>query len=202
MFTIHIYLRFALIFLFLGGGIVLAFMYGFWYSLPVILIGVVLLAGYIFLGTVQSAAQLLEKTQFDEAEKRLNLTFRPNWLYSTNKAYYFLLKGSLALQRKDNEAGEAYLKKAQSIKLPGDNEKAMVQLQLANLSANKGKWNEARIYFRETKNLKVSEPGLRDQLKQFEKALSNRGQMKHMAQGKKGGAMIQQGGKRRRPKMR
>jgi len=186
MFTINIYLRFALIALLLGGGTILAFAFGFWYAFPLILIGLGLLAGYIFLGTVQSTAQLVQDMQFDEAEKRLNLTWKPEWLYKTNRAFYYMIQGTLAMNRKDNDAAEQWLNKAQEVELPSDNEKAMVLLQLANIHANKGKWNKAKSLFQSAKKLKISEPMMKEQMKQFEKALTNRGQMKHM-QGMKGG---------------
>ena len=52
------------------------------------------------------------------------------------------------MQRKNNDEAEEWLEKAQKIELPSDNEKAMVLLQLANIHANKGKWNNAKIHFR------------------------------------------------------
>ena len=87
MYTINIYLKFALIALFLIGGTVLAFTAGFWYALPLILIGLVFLASYIFLGTIQSAAQMMQTMDLDGCEKRLALTLKPEWLYVTNRAY-------------------------------------------------------------------------------------------------------------------
>ncbi|MEM8907097.1 MAG: hypothetical protein AAGD05_04555 [Bacteroidota bacterium] len=189
MFTINIYLRFALIALFLGGGTLLAFVYGFWYAFPLILIGLTFLAGYIFLGTVQSTAQLVQDMKFAEAEQRLALTWKPEWLYKTNRAFYYMIQGTLAMNRKDNDAAEAWLTKAQEVELPSDNEKAMVYLQLANIHANKGKWNKAKSLFQSAKKLKITEPMMKEQMKQFEKALTNRGQAKHLQgmKGKRGG---------------
>ncbi len=69
MFTINIYLRFALMALTLGGGILLAFIFGFWYSFPLILVGIILLVGYILLGTVQSSAMMMQNTDLLGAEK-------------------------------------------------------------------------------------------------------------------------------------
>lgn len=201
MLTINIYLRFALIGLFLGGGIILSFIkgFGFWYAFPLILIGLVLFIGYVLLGTVQSAAQFMQTNDFDATEKRLNMTLTPRLLYATNRAFYYMIKGSVALARKNVDEGEAYLKKAQQIKIPTDNEKAMLELQLANISATKGKWKQAQNHFRTAKNLKVTEGVIKEQLKQFEKVLQNRGQMKAANQG---GAAFRPGGKRRRPKMK
>ncbi len=190
MFTINIYLKFGLIALCLVGGTVLAFIYGFWYAFPFLLVGLILLASYIFLGTVQSTAQLVQDMDFEEAEKRIALTFKPEWLYKTNRAFYYMIQGTLAMNRKDNNAAEAWLNKAQEVELPSDNEKAMVYLQLANIHAGKGKWPQAKSMFNSTKKLKVTEPMIKEQMKQFEKALNNRGQAKAqmgMHGGRRGG---------------
>lgn len=189
MFTINIYLRFALIALTIIGGIILTAAYGFWYAFPFFLIGIVLILGYIFLGTVQSTAQLVQEMKFEEAEKRIGMTYFPNWLYKTNRAFYFMIQGTLAMQRKDMEAAENWLNKAQELDLPTENEKAMVMVQLANIHASKNKWNKAKAIMAKVKKLKVTEPQLRDQIKQLEKALTNRGQLKHQQgmRGRKGG---------------
>lgn len=192
MFTLNIYLKLALIAICLIGGTILAFVYGFWYAFPFLLTGILLLVSYVLLGTVQSAATLAQTMQFDEAEKRLSMTLKPDWLYKTNRAFYYLMKGTIAMNRKDNDSAEKYLKIAQSIELPTDNEKAMVGLQLANIQAMKGKWNNAKMHFSKVKKLKVTEPQLKEQVKQFEKALTNRGQMKHARsmQGRRGGGRM------------
>ncbi len=202
MFTINIYLRFAIIASCLVGGVLLAFAYGFWYAFPFLLIGIILLAGYFLLGTVQSAAQLIQSSRFEEAEKRLNLTFKPNWLYTANRAYFNMIKGTLATYKKDNDLAQQYFNKAQEIGVPSDNEAAMLELQLANIAATKNKWQQAKIHFRKLKDLKVTEPQLKEQIKQFEKALKNRGAMKAAGRAGHNPMTMNPGGKRRRPKMR
>jgi tetratricopeptide (TPR) repeat protein len=198
MFTINIYLKFALIFVCLVGGAAMMAIWGFWYGFPFLLIGIGLLASYIFLGTVQSAAQLMEKMDFEETEKRLKLTLFPKLLYVTNRAFYFIIQGTLALNLKRNDEAEDWFNQAKDLKLPSDSEKGLVLLQLANINANKGKWNQANVYFQEVKKLKITEPQLKEQVQQFERAFKQRGQAKHL---RTGGAM-RSGGKRRRPKMR
>ena len=200
MFTINIYLRFALIALFLGGGIALAFLYGFWYSFPLLLIGLILFIGYVLFGTVQSAAEFMQSADFEKSEQRLNLTLNPKWLYSTNRAYYYMIKGSIAMARKDIDESEKWLRKAKEIDVPTDNERAMLELQMANIMASRNKWKQAKLHFRNAKKLDVTEPTIKEQLNQFEKALTNRGQMK--AAGRMGQGLQQRSGKRRRPKMR
>lgn len=204
MFTINIYLRFALIAVGLLGGIALSIAWGFWYGFPLILAGVVLLAGYIALGTVQSAAMLMQSGDLVKTEERLNLTLFPNWLYVSNRAYFYMIKGSVALGRKDMEEGEKWLKKAQTVKVPTDNEKAMIEIQLANIHASKGKRKQAMVHLRNAKQLKISETTIKDQLKQLEQSIKSMGAMSAAnTMGGRGGAMMKGGkSKRRRPKMR
>lgn len=57
MFTINIYLRFALIAAGFLLGIGLWATWGFWYGFPFVLVGIVMLAGYLMFGTVMSAFQ-------------------------------------------------------------------------------------------------------------------------------------------------
>ncbi|MFT4971214.1 MAG: hypothetical protein ACI9XO_000448 [Paraglaciecola sp.] len=208
MFTINIYLRFALIALFLVGGIIATFLVGIVWSWLPLLIGIALLVGYILLGTVQSASQMMQMNDFLGADDRLDLTVKPDWLYVTNRAYFYILKGTIASQlHKDWDKAEKYLTKAESLELPSDNEKAAVKLQLANIAATRNKWKEAKLIFRQMKDLKVTESSLKDQIKQFEKAIAQSGQMQsaqRMGGGGRrgGGAVMNPGGKRRRPKMR
>lgn len=203
MFTINIYLKFALIALFLGLGIVLIFTQGFWYAFPLLLVGLLLLLSYFLLGTVQSASQMVQAQDFDGAEKRLNLTIKPDWLYVTNRAYYYIMKGSVAAGRNDIKGSEVFFNQALELNLPSDNEKGMVLLQLAGINANKGKWTEAKNYFNRAKKLKITEPQIKSQFDMLQKALGNQGQMKAArSMGKQGMNMMNRGSKRRRPKMR
>ena len=206
MFTINIYLKFALIALFLGGGIILSFLYGLGYSWILILIGIILLVSYLLLGTVQSAAQMVQTMDFEGADKRLNLTLSPKLLYVTNRAFYYILKGSVAMNLGKTNEAEALFEQANSLKLPSDNEKAMVLLQLAGINANKQKWTAAKNFHREAAKLNVTEGQLKEQIDLFGKQLSQSGQVRG-AQGMvgrsmSGGRQVQPGGKRRRPKMR
>lgn len=204
MFKINIYLKFALIAVFLFGGIILAFLYGFWYSFPLLLVGVSLLLSYIMLGTIQSAAELVQTQDFNRAENRLNLTLTPKLLYVTNRAFYYILKGSFAMNRKEQNIAEDWFNKALNLKLPSENEKAMIYLQLANINASKNKWNAARKYYKDAKKMKVTERQLKEQIKQFDQVMASKGNMKHLASMGKAGQKYAggMGGKRRRPRMR
>lgn len=203
MFTINIYLKFALI----AGGFILGaglwFAYGFWYGFPFLLTGLIMLFSYLFLGTIQSAAKFVELGDFDSAENRLNLTLTPKLLYITNRAVFYIMKGSILAGRNDHKGAEEYFNIALNLKLPSDDERAMVLLQLANINANKQKWTQAKNYFKEAKKLNVSQQQIKDQIAMFDKALANQGQMKAArSMGRQGHSMMHRGGKRRRPKMR
>lgn len=206
MFSINIYLRFALIVVSLVGGTVLSAFFGFWYGFPFLLAGVILLVGYVMLGTVQSAAAILQDgTNFLGAEKRLNLTLTPKLLYVTNRAYFYLLKGTIAQGLNQMDEAEEWLEKAQKLKLPTDNEKAAVQLQLAGVAAQRNRWNQVKMHLKIFKGLNVTESSLKEQAKQFEQAVKNQGQMRaaqRMGMMPKGGMPIKPSGKRKRPKGR
>lgn len=102
-----------------------------------ILIGLGVLASYILLGTIQSAAQMMQTMDFDACERRLNLTLSPNYLYVTNRAYYFLIKGSMDMQRERVVEAEHWFNKALALKLPTDNERAMILIQMINIHIQK-----------------------------------------------------------------
>jgi len=203
MFKINIYLKFALIALTIIGGVILWSFYGFWYSFPLLLTGIILLVSYFLLGTVQSAAEMIQTMDMDAAEKRLNLTAFPGLLYVSNKAFFYIIKGTIAINRNNTNEGEEYFNKALSLKLPTETEKAMVLIQLANINAQKNRWTAAKKYFNDAKKLRVTEPQLKEQIDMFEKALKNRGQARAaQGMGRRGQQMMNPGGKRRRPKMR
>ena len=204
MFKINIYVKFALIAVFLLGGIALSFVYGFGYTWILILIGLIFLASYLLLGTIQSAAEKIQLMDFAGAEKMLGLTFFPNLLYVTNRSIFYILKGSIEAQRKDTKAAEEYFQKALSLKLPSDNEKAMVLLQMCNIQMMKNNWPGAQNYFMQVKKLHISEKLIKEQIDQVEKAINSRGNINvARSMGKQGMQMMRMGGgKRRRPPMR
>lgn len=203
MFTINIYLKLALIAVCFIGGIILTIFLGFGYSWIFFLIGIILLVSYFLLGTIQSASELVQKQDFAGAKKRLALTKFPNLLYVSNRAFYYIINGSIDINEGRASEAEAYFNKALELKLPTETEKAMVLMQLANINASKNKWTQAKNYFRQAKGLTVTEPTLVQQMEMFEKALANQGSVKRMGGGRRNQQqMMRPGGKRRRPKMR
>jgi tetratricopeptide (TPR) repeat protein len=201
LFKINIYLRFVLIAIGLILGILLWVVYGFGYGFLFLIAAIVLLAGYFLLGTVQSSSEYIQNMEFDKAERQLRMTFFPNLLYVTNRSIYYILKGTIAAQKKDNKDAEALFQKALSLDLPSDNERAMVLLQLANIQASKNNWSGAKAHFQKLKALKISEPLIKNKIDEFELAIKQSGQINvARSMGKPGMQMMMgMGGKRRRP---
>ncbi|MEL6669482.1 MAG: hypothetical protein AAFO91_06835 [Bacteroidota bacterium] len=203
MFIINPYLRFALMFLGIVGGIALWSAYGFWYGFFFLLTGVVLLIGYLLFGTVASAAKALQVQDFDKAEKLLGLTPSPRLLFKSNRAYYYMLHGNIALSRKDMAKGEAFLRQAEAVDIPTANERAMLQLQLAQIEASRGRMTQANQHLKKAKDAGSTLPQVKEQVVMVEKALKQQGQVKGVQRmGRQGHQMMSRGGKRRRPKMR
>jgi hypothetical protein len=203
MFTINIYLRFALIVAGILGGIALWLAFGFWYGFPFLLTGIVLLAGYIMLGTILSTNQFLSQQRLEEAEARLKLTFFPKFLLVGYKGVYYMTLGAVAMQKRDFNTAEIWIKKSLDSGLPTDNERAAAKLQLVMISAGKNNIKAAQNHFAELKKLTVTEPMLKEQIKEVDKQLKQAGQtMNPSMMAMMGGKGFRPGSKRRQPKMR
>lgn len=203
MFVIPPYVRFALIALCLVGGIALWASLGIWYGIFFVITGLILLGGYIFLGTVAPAAKLVQVQDFDGAEKTLNMTLKPEWLYSANRAFYYMMRGNIALSRKDISGGEAWLRKAEQIDIPTPTEKATLHFQLAQIEYQRKNFTAAKKYLKKAKEANIKVPQIREQIDMMDQALKQSGQVKAAQRmGKQGHSMMGRGGKRRRPKNR
>ena len=200
MLKLDLYVRFALIAASLVIGIGLIAWQGFWYGFPFLLVAIVLFVGYVLLGTIRSSAELLQEQKVDEAEARLMLTKWPQYLFPANKAYYYMLQANFAIIRKDPRKAESFLREANKYDMPSGNESAAIELQLANLAAQKGGWPEVNQRIQAIRKLKVSEPLILEQVGLLEKAYRNRGNVK-LAQ-RMGTGMQGPGSKRRRPPIR
>ena len=203
MFVIPPYLRFALIALGIIGGATLWAAYGFWYGFPFLLAGIILLIGYLILGTVGPAAKALQTQDFNRAEKLLNLTLSPKLLYSANRAFFYMLKGNIALSRRDFDTGEVYFKQAEEIGIPSANESAGLYLQLSQLEANRRRFTAAKQYLKKAKEAKPTMVQIKEQIAQVDALLKQSGQAKAAQRmGRQGHQMMNRGNKRRRPKNR
>ena len=113
-----------------------------------------------------------------------------------------MMKGTIAQGLGRTDEAEGWLMKAHTVKLPSDNERAAVQLQLAGIAIQRKKLNLAKNYLKNIKELNVTEPTLKEQVKQLDKAMGQQGQMKmahQMGMAQKGGMPLNPRSKRRRP---
>jgi len=204
MFIINIYLRFALIVGGILGGIALWWAFGFWYGFPFLLVGIIMLAGYLLLGTILSTNQLLSQQRLEEAEARLKLTFFPKLLLVGYKGVYFMTQGAVSMQKRDFNTAEVWIKKSLESGLPTDNERAAAMLQLVMIAAGKNNLKAAQSHFSDLKKLNVTEPMLREQIKEVDKQLKQAGgqTMNPATMAMMGGKGFRPGSKRRQPKMR
>ncbi|MFN8279473.1 MAG: hypothetical protein U0V49_04225 [Saprospiraceae bacterium] len=201
MFTINIYLKLALIALGMIGGAVLWYAYGFWYAFPFLLTGLILLVSYLMLGTVQSASVMMQQMDYKGCEQRLSMTLSPKLLYVTNRAYYYIIKGSLAVQQGEKNDAEEWFNKAQSLKLPTDNERAMILMQMISIQINKNQWTQANNSYRELKKLKITTDIFKEQMEMLDNVFKQQGRAKMTGQMDQR-MMFRPGGKRRMPRMR
>jgi hypothetical protein len=203
MFTINIYVKFALIAVLLLGGIGLSFVYGIGYTWIMILAGLILLASYFILGTINSTGAKFQAMDIAGAEKQLALTYFPNLLYGPIKGIYYLLKGSIAAQKKDNKAAEESLTYALTLDMPSDNEKAMIYMQLVGIHMGKQNWPGAQAYLSQLKKLNITERMIKDQIGEMDKAMASRGNINLARSMGKAGmqqmARMGGGSKKRRP---
>jgi hypothetical protein len=204
MLKINIYVKFALIAVGLLGGIILWATLGFAWAWIFLLMGIIMLASYLIFGTIQSASEKIQAQDFDGADNMLNLTYFPNLLYVTNRSIYYVLKGSIAAYRKDNKVAEGFFNQALALKLPTDNEKAMVLMQMMGIQMQRQNWAGAQNYLSQVKKLKISEPMISGQIAEIEKAFASRGNLNVARSMGQAGMrqMMQMGGKRRRPAQR
>jgi hypothetical protein len=205
MFSIPVKLRFALIAAGFVLGIGLWAAYGFWYGFLFLLAGIILLAGYIMLGTIVSTNQLMGEQRWDEAEARLKMTYFPKWLLVGYKGVYHMTHGALAMQKRDFPAAEQWLKQALAAGLPSDNERGAAMLQLVMVAAARNNRQAAINQFAELKKINVTEPMLREQIKEVEKQLKMAAQtpMNPSMMALTGGRGFRPpGGKRKSPRVR
>jgi hypothetical protein len=165
----------------------------------------VLLAGYLMLGTIMSTNQLLGEQKLDEAEARLKLTFFPRILLMGYKGVYYMTHGGLAMQKKDFNGAEVWLKQALNAGLPSDNERGAAMLQLVLVAAAKKNRQAAQTQMAELKKINVTEPMLKEQIREIDKQLKQASQtvMNPSTMAMTGGRGFRPpGGKRKSPKMR
>ncbi|MFM1931781.1 MAG: hypothetical protein RL226_1084 [Bacteroidota bacterium] len=138
-------------------------------------IGMILLSALLVFAVLRSTRMImvffyLRQQQIDKAMSWLN-KINPNHLWKNQQGFFYFLKGSTQMETNMNEA-EKNLKKALSIGLKSDSDKAAVKLNLAGIAAAKRKPKEAQMLLMEAKRLDTKGL-LKNDIKNFEKAIKN-----------------------------
>lgn len=105
------------------------------------------------------------------------------------------------MHRNQMDQAELWLQKAQDLKLPTDNEKAMILIQMINIHLSKNRITQANNAYRELKKLNLSGDMFKEQLKMLDDVMKQQGRMKMAGQMDKR-MMFRPGGKRKMPRMR
>jgi len=129
-------IRFLLVALFFILGIILHVQLGFGSAWYLYLASLLLLATHFLFGTVWQAFAKLRKGNLNEAELLINRVKRPDFLWKPVRSYYYFVKGMIALQRKQNDAGKTNLQTALEMGLRNPNDNALTALNIAHININ------------------------------------------------------------------
>lgn len=135
----------------------------------------VLLSGLVLLTYFRHERMILalwymRQQDMPKAQKQVEAIKNPDkTLIKSQQAYWYYLKGLMEAQVNMNKS-ESYLRKAMSIGLRMDQDKALVKLQLAGIAMSRRRKREAQALLTEAK--KLDKRGmLDDQIKMFKQQL-------------------------------
>ncbi len=173
-------LRLIFIFILIAGGFV-AIMLNFSpnVSIMMCILALILSLGVVFFGTVNGALFMLNRGQVQEAEKLLNQTFKPDWLFKSHKAYYYFTKGLISLHKVNEgldesiylKEGEDNLLKSLQIGLSRKQERAMAFLNLASIALKNKDKSKTQEYYMGVKNNETNDLRLQKSLEDLEMAI-------------------------------
>jgi len=152
------------------GGIIISFLpHGLAWSWLLLIPGIVLTVGYFLFGTLSSASQRMQIGDYEGAEEQLKWTWKPNWMLKMNRGVYHFLLGTIKMQRRQLDAAEVHMQDSLEAGMPNGDYTAQVYLALSNIAASKNKIQPAKNYLKEAKACDITEPQLKDAIKQYEK---------------------------------
>lgn len=124
---------------------------GFWPSLIVYIIAVVLIFGHFFFGPMRLIQTAMEEGNMDEANKIVNGIMFPGLLFKPVRSVYYTIKGNLAMAGNNLDEAEQHMKK--SLSLGGGSLTKQAEgpskLQLGMITMQKGNIKQAEVYIRE-----------------------------------------------------
>ena len=115
-----------------------------------------LIWSYFKQGTVALASKAFHNKDYAKAEILLKEIRDPDRLARNRRGYYEFIYGNIELQRENFPEAERHFQIASRFPLRTENDKALVLVQLANLSLRRREFDKAGVYVNKAKELKIS----------------------------------------------
>ncbi|MEL6590410.1 MAG: tetratricopeptide repeat protein [Bacteroidota bacterium] len=162
--------RFALMgaFLILAAWLMIKGLYP--YGLGLLMGFGLLVWGYFRNGSVYLAYWRLRRDQYDKADRLLDEVQRPKWLGRVVQGYYYLCRGHIAFHEQRYTEAQMHFRTAYELRPPNGNDRALILLNLAQLSNIQGDKKQARQYLKEAETEKMS-PELAQAMADYRKKL-------------------------------
>jgi tetratricopeptide (TPR) repeat protein len=122
---------------------------GFWPSFILYFVGVIAIAGHIFIGPMRLIQQFVETGDMEGAEKVLDSIWFPNLLYKPVRSAYYTLRGQMAMMKQDFTAAEKHMKKSEQLGSPMAEAEGANKLQLGMLAMQRGDTKQGEAYIRQ-----------------------------------------------------
>jgi len=148
-FNLFIKYRFWLGVASLAGAILVNVTSGFWPSLVLYILAVILIFTHFFIGPLRLIQEYLEEGDFDGAEKMLATIWYPDLLYKPIRSVYYTLKGNLAMMKQDFDTAEVHMKKSLSLGSAMKEAEGANMLQLGMMAMQKGDMKQGESYIRQ-----------------------------------------------------
>lgn len=149
LFNLFIKYRFWLGLASLAGAILVNVTSGFWPSLVLYLLAVILIFTHFFIGPLRLIQEYLEEGDFDGAERMLASIWFPDLLYKPVRSVYYTLKGNLAMMKQDFDTAEVHMKKSLSLGSAMKEAEGANKLQLGMMAMQKGDMKQGESYIRQ-----------------------------------------------------
>lgn len=162
-----------LLLLLLAVASILAAVFGIWTLLILsAALSFLLLWGYFRYATVKLALSRIYKEDYEEAERIIDYTTKPQSLNRSQKAYYFFVKGFIAREKEQYQDAFMMLEEALAMGIKGESDRARAILALADMALVQKHKSDAKTYFSKIKDLKV-DPKLMPAIRKMQQWLAD-----------------------------
>lgn len=160
-------IRLALIFLFVGIGIIMHVSIGFrpaWYYY---LAAAFLTATHFLFGNVWQAFSQLRKGNLLQAELMIKKNKYPNMLLRSPQAYYHFTLGMVELKKEEIAPAERHLQKALDLGLRTPNDNALTALNLAHIALLKNDRKAGIAYAEKARDFQPTDLMIKENVKKI-----------------------------------